>query len=239
MSVQDSRFSIANAVNSANIAFTVNRDEDGKRTDSIFKDALKVTTRLPVMTTLALIASIKTVVDAAFTALTSVLYPVTNRPVKYFANLFGNDRQVTVEALKGAIGYAAVANKEEPKKAPEVKKPVKEEKPSALNNIKEKAVNLGKLAYQHKYKVTMGAIALYFIGEPALRALYNGSEAGISTFVNGTRANFASASNTAVNSAVAAKDGIVWGASSIKNGAVYATDFAVNTTVAAKQKVFG
>ncbi|MBS0629050.1 MAG: hypothetical protein JSS30_02355 [Verrucomicrobia bacterium] len=230
-SEQDTRLSTASLVNGAQNYLTVNRDNEGKRTDGFMKDTAKVVTRFPVNLTLAAIATIETVVRAAFTVLTSILYPITARPVSFFAESTKLAGRATVEALKGTLGYATPeVKKEEPAPAP-TPEPVapaptrtqiaKEKAKAVVNFLWNNKGPAAQFIWNHKGKIALGAAAMYFLGRPAL----NGVSAGFSTFGSGVKENVEGTYNSLYNAGETAvsgvKTGVSYGAGAVASAATY------------------
>ena len=103
----DTALSFAYAINKAQDTFTINKDAEGNRTDGFLKDSAKVVTRVPVNMTLAVLATIETVVKALLTAISAILYPITDVPYNYFKDSTALAGRATKEALKGILGYAS------------------------------------------------------------------------------------------------------------------------------------
>jgi len=103
----DTALSFAYAINAAQDAFTINRDAEKNRTDGFLKASAKVVTRVPVNMTLALLASIETVVKAILTGVFAILYPITDVPYSYFRDATTLAGRATKEALKGILGFAS------------------------------------------------------------------------------------------------------------------------------------
>lgn len=231
---QDTRYSVASLVNSAQTAFTVNRDEDGKRTDGFMKDGFKVVTRVPVNLTLAALATLETVVRAILTAVTSILYPVTDKPVSYFAASTKLAGRAVVESLKGTLGYASVQEKKDapaPTPTPVVPTPTRAQRAwtatkAAANYVWTSKGPAAKFAYNHKFKIGLGLALGYFVGIPAAKALWEGSKAGASTF----GADIANKTVDAYERASTATSATVTG---VKDAGVYVGSGIANVTAAA------
>ena len=103
----DTALSFAYAINKAQDTFTINRDAEGNRTDGFLKDSAKVVTRVPVNMTLAVLATIETVVKAILTAVFAILYPITDVPFNYFKDATSLAGRATKEAFKGILGFAS------------------------------------------------------------------------------------------------------------------------------------
>ncbi len=213
---QDTRFSVASVVNSAQTAFTVNRDEDGKRTDGFMKDGLKVVTRVPVNLTLAALATLETVVRAILTAVTSILYPVTDKPVSYFAASTKLAGRAVVESLKGTLGYASVQEKKDapaPTPTPVVPTPTRAQRAwaaskAAANYVWTNKGPAAQFASNHKFKIGLGLALAYFVGIPAAKALWEGSKAGVATFGSDAADKTVDAYNRSYNAASATVTGV-------------------------------
>lgn len=197
ISQEDTRLSFAYAVNGAQNAFTINRDEKNERTDGFMKDAAKVVARIPTNAVLGTVAAIETVVKAILTVLSGILYPVTDSPFNYMKASLSLAGRATVEAFKGIAGYATpapVVVKEEPVVVvtPPVVETPKEE-PLTKTQI---AKNIARLAYDNKGTIALGLVVTglvaYNIGLPALNGLYQGVTTGAITFGSGVKDNVVS-----------------------------------------------
>ncbi len=201
ISQEDTRLSFAYAVNGAQNAFTINRDEKNERTDGFMKDAAKVVARIPANAVLGTVAAIETVVKAILTALSSILYPVTDSPLNYMKASLSLAGRATVEAFKGIAGYATPVV-EEKKEEPVVVETPKEE-PLTRTQI---AKNIARLAYDNKGKIALGLVVTglvtYNIGLPALSGLYQGVTTGATTFAYGFKDNVVSTGTAAASLAV-------------------------------------
>ncbi len=145
----EDKWTMARSVNAVQNTFTINKETDG-----FLMSAGKVVVRIPTNTALGLLATVETIVKATLTALSVLLYPITDAPFNNLKDSTALAGHATIEAFKGVFGYSTqieAENKQEiktPRTPPEVVAPAK---------------GWGEIALENK-----GRIAFFVLGAAAL-----------------------------------------------------------------------
>ncbi len=149
----EDKWTMARPVNAVQNTFTVNKETDG-----FWKSSAKVVARIPTNTALGLLATVETIVKATLTALSALLYPITDAPFNNLKDSTALAGRATIEAFKGVFGYSTQTEAESKKeiKAPTTRPTTTPPKGAPVKGWKEIALeNKGRIAF-----FVLGAAAL-------------------------------------------------------------------------------
>ena len=107
----EDKWTMARPVNAVQSTFTIDQEADG-----FWKSAAKVVARIPTNTALGLLATVETIFKATLTALSALLYPITDAPFKNLKDSTALAGRATIEAFKGVFGYSTKIEVETAKK---------------------------------------------------------------------------------------------------------------------------